>query len=68
MKILKLILLLAGIALILFGLYQVFIPQEIYTNGPVLTNEPEGFNDQTLGMIGLGIIAFIAGALLKNRR
>lgn len=67
MKILKIVLILIGIALIVFGLYNAFIPQEIVSVGSVGANTKEGFSNQTLGMIGIGIFAFFAGMLIKNR-
>ncbi len=68
MKILKIVLLIAGITLILLGLYQALIPQTILELGPLEVNAKEGITNQTLGMIGIGVLALIAGFLLKNRR
>jgi len=68
MKILKIILLIVGIVLIVVGLYQAFVPQQVLDIGPLEVNAKEGLSDQTLGMIGLGVITLLAGALLKNRR
>ena len=59
MKILKIVLMLVGIALIVFGLYNAFVPQEV--------NAKEGFSNQTFGMIGIGVFALLAGVLIKNR-
>lgn len=68
MKILKLILIIVGLALIGFGLYSAFVPQELLDIGPLEVNATEGLNNQTLGMIGLGVVSLIAGAFLKNRK
>lgn len=68
MKILKVVLLIVGVVLVIMGLYQAFVPQQVLDIGPLEVNAKEGLSNQTLGMIGLGVIALIAGALLKNRR
>ncbi|MDN3724863.1 hypothetical protein QRD02_10750 [Aequorivita sp. SDUM287046] len=68
MKILKIVLLIVGVVLIVFGLYNAFVPQQILDIGPLEVNAKEGLSNQTLGMIGIGVLALIAGALLKNRR
>jgi hypothetical protein len=67
MKILKIVLLIVGVILIVFGLYTAFVPQEVLDIGPLEVNAKEGLSNQTLGMIGIGVLALIAGALLKNR-
>ena len=67
MKILKIVLLIVGVFLIIFGLYNAFVPQEVLNIGPLEVNAKEGLSNQTLGMIGIGVLALIAGALLKNR-
>jgi len=68
MKILKIVLLIVGVVLIIFGLYNAFVPQEVLDIGPLEVNAKEGLTNQTLGMIGIGVLALIAGVLLKNRR
>ena len=68
MKILKIVLLIVGVVLIIFGLYNAFVPQQVLDIGPLEVNAKEGLTNQTLGMIGIGVFALIAGALLKNRR
>ncbi|HAV54885.1 MULTISPECIES: hypothetical protein [Aequorivita] len=68
MKILKIVLLIVGVVLIIFGLYNAFVPQQVLDIGPLEVNAKEGLTNQTLGMIGIGVLALIAGALLKNRR
>ncbi|MEM0518206.1 MULTISPECIES: hypothetical protein [Aequorivita] len=67
MKILKVVLLIVGIVLIVFGLYNAFVPQQVLDIGPLEVNAKEGLTNQTLGMIGIGVLALVAGALLKNR-
>ena len=68
MKILKLILIIVGLILIGFGLYSAFVPQDVLDIGPLEVNATEGLNTQTLGMIGLGVVALIAGAFLGRRK
>lgn len=68
MKVLKMVLLIVGVVLIIFGLYNAFVPQSVVNIGPLEVNAKEGLTNQTLGMIGIGVLALLAGALLKNRR
>lgn len=68
MKILKTVLLIVGVVLIIFGLYNAFVPQSVVAIGPLEVNAKEGLSNQTLGMIGIGVLALLGGALLKNRR
>ena len=67
MKILKTVLLIVGVVLIIFGLYNAFVPQSVVNIGPLEVNAKEGLSNQTLGMIGIGVLALLGGALLKNR-
>lgn len=67
MKILKIVLLLAGIGFVVFGLYDAFTPNEIVRVGSHEISDTRGFSDQTFGMIGIGILALIAGFLIKNK-
>jgi len=67
MKILKIILIVVGLILILAGLYQAFVPQNVLSIGPLEVSAKEGFNSQTLAMIGLGVLALLAGAFIKKR-
>ncbi|WP_313114016.1 hypothetical protein [Aequorivita sediminis] len=67
MKILKVALLVIGVALIIIGLYNAFVPQSVLELGPLEVNAKEGMSNQTLGMIGIGVLALVGGALLKNR-
>lgn len=68
MKILKLVLMIVGVILVIMGLYNAFVPQEIISVGPLEVNAKEGLSNQTLGMIGIGVFALIAGVLIKQRR
>lgn len=68
MKILKIVLILVGVILITFGLYNAFVPQTVVDIGPLEVNAKEGLNNQTLGMIGIGVLALLAGVLIKDRR
>jgi hypothetical protein len=68
MKILKIVLLVGGVALITYGLYIAFVPQEVIETSPLVISEKPGLNNQILGMIGLGFLAFIASIFIKNRR
>ncbi|QAA82735.1 hypothetical protein EI546_13845 [Aequorivita sp. H23M31] len=67
MKILKLVLMIVGVVLVVIGLYNAFVPQEVVSIGPLEVNAKEGLSNQTLAMIGLGILALIAGVLIKDR-
>lgn len=68
MKVLKIVLLITGIILIVLGLYNAFVPQEVVEIGPLNVSAKEGLTNQTLGMIGLGVLALLAGVFIKNRR
>ncbi len=68
MKILRIVLLIVGVVLIIFGLYNAFVPQQVLDIGPLEVNAKQGLSNQTLGMIGLGVLALLAGVFLKNRR
>jgi hypothetical protein len=67
MKILKSVLIVVGIVLIGFGLYNAFVPQEVLEFGPLEVSTKEGLSNQTLGMIGLGFLALLAGAFMRKR-
>lgn len=68
MKILKLVLVIVGITLIVFGLYNAFVPQEVLSIGSLEVSSKEGLTNQSLGMIGLGVLALLAAIFAKNRR
>ena len=67
MKILKVALLIVGVALVIMGLYQAFFPETVVSVGPLEINKTEGLNSQTLGMIGIGVLALLGGAFIKKR-
>jgi len=68
MKILRVVLMIVGIALIIFGLYNAFAPQTVLDLGPLEVNKKDGLTNQTLGMIAIGVLAIIAGAMIKRSR
>ena len=68
MKVLKIVLMIVGVALLVFGLYNAFVPQTVLDIGPIEVSAEEGLTNQTVGMIGIGILAIIGGAMIKNRR
>lgn len=57
-----------GLLMIVYGLYTALVPQEVLDLGPIGVSTKEGFTDQTLGMIGIGVLGLLAGALVKFRR
>ena len=68
MKILKLVLVIVGVVLIIFGLYNAFMPQEVLSIGSFELSSEEGLTNQSLGMIGLGVLALLAAVFAKKRR
>jgi hypothetical protein len=68
MRILKIILMIVGVLLIGLGLYNAFVPQEVLDIGPLEVSSKDGLNSQTLGMIGIGVLALLAALFAKNRR
>ncbi len=67
MKVLRLVLVIVGIVLIAFGLYNAFVPQEVLDVGPLEVSAKEGLSSQTIAMIAIGVIALLAGAFMKPR-
>ena len=67
MKLLRFVLLIVGVVLIIFGLYYAFVPQDMLDIGPLQVSATEGFTNQTIGMLGLGLVALLAGIFIKNR-
>lgn len=67
MKVLKIVLVVVGLILVIAGLYQAFVPQEIVDIGPLEVDAKEGFTGQTIAMVALGVAALVAGAYLKKR-
>lgn len=68
MKILKIVLVAVGVTLIALGLYNAFVPQEVVSIGSLEISSKDGMDNQTLGMIGLGVLALLAAVFAKNRR
>jgi len=68
MKILKLVLVIVGVVLIIFGLYNAFMPQEVLSIGSLEVPLEQGLTNQSIGMIGLGVLALLAAVFAKNRR
>ena len=64
MKILRFILVLGGLALIGYGLYSAFFVETTET----ISWGGARMSSQVLGMIGLGILAVIAGLFMRRRR
>lgn len=67
MKALKTILMIVGIGLIVLGLVQAFVPETVFKLGPLEVEEQEGLNNQTLVIIGLGVLSLIVGGVIKNK-
>ena len=63
---LKIVLLIVGIFLVIYGLYTLFTPEVSMQAGP-LKIEAQGDNTQAYAMIGLGILALIGGAAFGKR-
>lgn len=68
MKILKLVLVIVGVVLIIFGLYNAFMPEEALSIGSFEVSLEEGLTNQSLGMIGLGVLALLAAVFAKKRK
>lgn len=67
MKVLQLILVIVGVLLVGFGLYNAFVPQEVLDVGPLEVSAKEGLNTQTIAMIAIGVIALLAAGFLKRK-
>ncbi len=57
---LKIVLLIVGALLIIYGFYTLFTPEVSMQAGP-LKVEAQGDNTQSYAMIGLGILALVGG-------
>jgi hypothetical protein len=44
------------------------MPQEVLSIGIFEVSAEDGLTNQTLGMIGLGVLALLAAVFAKNRR
>ena len=64
MKILRFVLVVGGIALIGYSIYSTFDVSKtesmVWTGGKI--------SNQLIGMLGIGILAILAGAFMKRRR
>lgn len=67
MKSLKTILIIVGVILIAVGLIQAFVPDTVFKLGPIEVEEQEGLSTQTISFIVGGVIALLAGAVIKGR-
>ena len=67
MKNIALILVIVGIVLIGFGIYNAFVPQEVVDMGPLEVSAKEGMSTNTIIMIALGVVAILAGGYLKKK-
>lgn len=63
---LKIVLLIVGIILIVYGFYTLLTPEVSMQAGP-LKVEAQGDKTQSYAMIGLGVLALISGAAFRNR-
>lgn len=67
MKALKIILIVAGIALIAVALYNSFMPEPIFKLGPIEVDKKEGLTCQNMWMLGIGVIALLAGSFIREK-
>ena len=65
-NVLKIVLLVIGIGLIVYGLYAVITPEFAINAGPIQV-EAHGDNTQYYAMIGFGILALIGGLAFRRR-
>lgn len=63
---LKIVLIVVGILLLVYGLYTLFTPEVSMQAGPIKV-EAQGDNTQAYAMIGVGILSLIAGAAFGKR-
>lgn len=62
------VLIVVGTILILIGLYNAFGFQDVMKLNAIELTTTEDMDNQIFGMIGLGIITLLAGALLTMKR
>ena len=67
MKNIALLLVILGIILVGYGLYNAIVPQEVLNLGPLEVTAKEGMSTNMLLVIALGIVALFAGAYLKKK-
>lgn len=63
---LKIVLLVVGLLLVIYGLYTLFTPEVSMQAGP-LKIEAQGDNTQSYAMIGLGVLALVGAAAFGKR-
>ncbi len=61
------ILIVVGVILIAFGLYNAFIPQEVVDIGPLEVSAKEGLTTQSLITIALGVVSVFSGVFLGRK-
>ncbi|MCW5521031.1 hypothetical protein J1N09_14370 [Aureitalea sp. L0-47] len=64
MKILRIVLVVGGLALIGYGFYSGFFAE----TSEVMESGSSGLNNQVAGMIGVGLLASVAGLFMGRRR
>lgn len=67
MKVLKIILIIAGLALIAIALYNSFAPEPIFKLGSIEVDKKEGLTRDNIVMLAVGVVALLGGALIKER-
>lgn len=67
MRALKIILLILGVGLIVFGLIQAFVPETVFKLGPLEVEDQEGLSTETILIIAAGVIALIIGGVIKKK-
>lgn len=63
---LKIVLLVVGILLVVYGLYTLITPEVSMEAGP-LKVEAQGDNTQSYAMIGLGVLALLGGVAFNKK-
>ncbi len=63
----KKVLLILGLVLIGFGLYNAFVPKEVLDIGPLEVSAKEGLSSESLILIALGVVSVIAGIFLGRK-
>lgn len=63
---LKIVLVIVGIILVIYGLYTLLTPEVAFEAGP-LKVEAQGDNTQSYAMIGLGILALVGAAAFGRK-
>lgn len=67
MKVLKIILIIAGLALIAVALYNSFAPEPIFKIGSLEVDKKEGLTGNNVWMLAIGVVALLAGAMVKEK-